>query len=330
MRRTSLTFVCSCLPLHALSDSVGGYEVRLKDWNETLQRSRNSTRNEWESRTVYIEGIPLQHRAIVGIYHLVSGLLPVDTTRLRVQSISLPKHHLDKPGDKPKCKGFALVTLLLDSDVELLLQRWPWKRQRPIEKEDSNPLVHEAIKYGLRTLSKSRWDALNSEYLQHRQRILESIAQQERLNAPPPDTEEDEEEKPSGPLSLDLSAPYPPGCLIHSRHVHPETNKTTLRKLFSKASPDGNDGIDYVDFTKGTDTCYLRLATPKYTTQLVAHFSDNPVVQTTGLDDTVVDGTREELYWLKVPEKIRRQAVEKAVLVVRTMERWEGAGDGGA
>ncbi len=194
----------------------------------------------------------------------------MDTTRLRVQSISLPKHHLDKPGDKPKCKGFALVTLLLDSDVELLLQRWPWKRQRPIEKEDSNPLVHEAIKYGLRTLSKSRWDALNSEYLQHRQRILESIAQQERLNAPPPDTglftaaedtndrvEEDEEEKPSGPLSLDLSAPYPPGCLIHSRHVHPETNKTTLRKLFSKASPDGNDGIDYVDFTKGMDTVSL-------------------------------------------------------------------------
>ncbi len=74
--------------------------------------------------------------------------------------------------------------------------------------------------------------------------------------------------------------------------------------------------------------CYLRLATPKHTTQLVAHFSDDPVVQTTGLDDTgsspsankkaitveVVDGTREELYWLKVPEKIRRQAVEKAVL----------------
>lgn len=214
------------------------------------------------------EGIPLQHRSIVGIYHLVSGLLPVDTTRLRVQSISLPKHHLDKPGDTPKCKGFALVTLLLDSDLDFLLQKWPWKRQRPIEKEDSNPLIQEAIKYGLRTLSKSRWDALNSEYLQHRQRILEGIAHQERLNAPPPDAgplaaaEEDtnddvedaDEEQSSGPPALDLSAPYPPGCLLHSRHVHPETNKTTLRKLFSKASPDGNDGIDYVDFTKGMDT----------------------------------------------------------------------------
>lgn len=26
----------------------------------------------------------------------------------------------------------------------------------------------------------------------------------------------------------------------------------------------------------------------------------------------IVDGTREELYWGKVPEKVRRQAVEKA------------------
>jgi hypothetical protein len=27
----------------------------------------------------------------------------------------------------------------------------------------------------------------------------------------------------------------------------------------------------------------------------------------------VVEGTREELYWMKVPEKLRKQAVEKAV-----------------
>lgn len=27
----------------------------------------------------------------------------------------------------------------------------------------------------------------------------------------------------------------------------------------------------------------------------------------------MVDGTREELYWGKVPEKVRRQAVEKAL-----------------
>ena len=58
------------------------------------------------------------------------------------------------------------------------------------------------------------------------------------------------------------------------------------------------------------------------------YFCDFPVAQTSGLDETgksksaggeailveMVEGTREELYWLKVPEKLRRQAVEKAIL----------------
>ncbi len=33
---------------------VGGYEVRLKNWEDTLRRVGNSTRSEWESRTVYM------------------------------------------------------------------------------------------------------------------------------------------------------------------------------------------------------------------------------------------------------------------------------------
>ena len=69
------------------------------------------------------------------------------------------------------------------------------------------------------------------------------------------------------------------------------------------------------------------MATPKHTETLAAHFTDFATAQTKGLDDEgspptqglkaitveVVGGTREELYWLKVPEKLRRQAVEKAV-----------------
>lgn len=34
----------------------------------------------------------------------------------------------------------------------------------------------------------------------------------------------------------------------------------------------------------------------------------------------VVDGAREELYWNKVPEKIRRQAVEKAMAQFNSAE----------
>lgn len=33
---------------------LGGYEVRLKDAKSTLHRARNSSRNEWEARAIYI------------------------------------------------------------------------------------------------------------------------------------------------------------------------------------------------------------------------------------------------------------------------------------
>lgn len=36
------------------SDVPGGYEVRLKDWRDALHRARNSAREEWESRMIYM------------------------------------------------------------------------------------------------------------------------------------------------------------------------------------------------------------------------------------------------------------------------------------
>ena len=61
-------------------------------------------------------------------------------------------------------------------------------------------------------------------------------------------------------LPLDASAPFPPGCLVFVRNVHPETNKTTLKTLFSAhafgrdssaASSSSAVAIDYVDYNKG-------------------------------------------------------------------------------
>lgn len=71
----------------------------------------------------------------------------------------------------------------------------------------------------------------------------------------------------------------------------------------------------------------MRLATPKHAQSLAAHFSANLIAQTDGLDDKggeftkanaaivmeVVEGKREQLYWERVPEKIRRQAVQNAI-----------------
>lgn len=72
-------------------------------------------------------------------------------------------------------------------------------------------------------------------------------------------------------------------------------------------------------------------------------FHTLPLVQRQGLDSTgtegdaeggeikpismeVVEGAREELYWSKVPEKIRREAVRKAIAQASSV----GGEDGGA
>jgi len=141
-----------------------------------------------------------------------------------------------------------------------------------------------------------------------------------------------------------LASPYPLNCLVFVRNIHPETNKTTLRKLFSTAfgvasSNNQAEGLDYVDFTKGMDSCYLRLASPHHTQLLIEHFTSVSISQDRGLDDTgtknnanqrismeIVQGKREELYWDKVPEKVRKQAVQRAVGAQQSESRTEVGG----
>ena len=167
------------------------------------------------------------------------------------------------------------MTFKLSEDINYLLQRWPWDGS-PIISGENNSAGQDhtdAIRFGFRTASKSRWERLNSEYLAYRQRLLDDIASVQLQE--PVDMEAENREVPSTAvtdvpepefgdnqlehLSLDLSAPFPPGCLVFVRNVHPETNKTTLRKLFSHAfdqakSGAASDEVDYVDFTKGMNT----------------------------------------------------------------------------
>ncbi|KAI0355487.1 hypothetical protein OH77DRAFT_1480149 [Trametes cingulata] len=374
-------------------DEGGGYEIRRKDWREALPRARNSTRAEWESRTVYMECIPLAHRALPSIYHFASSLLsllapsspppptshPALTTR--IQAISLPAHHLDRPGSMPKPKGFALVTFAHEEDAARVVDEWPWLPRRTAlppssasEKEgeerdkgrgSAEAVAREAVKFGFRTLRKARWDELKEEYLAYRQRLLDEISQSSssgppRATAASSSQEEDQRaahapqehasadgdaaetsttaDRPaSGTLNPD--APFPPGCLVYVRNVHPETNKTTLKALFAahgfgaSASASGAAALDYVDYSKGMTSCHIRLSTPHHALTLVSAFQTRPVVQSQGLDSAgtpvpegcseeerakaismeLVQGTREELYWSKVPEKVRREAVRKAI-----------------
>ncbi|KAL1946666.1 hypothetical protein VTO73DRAFT_14770 [Trametes versicolor] len=352
------------------SSDPGGYEVRRKDWRDALVSARNTTRQEWEKSTVYMECLPLMHRSVPKIYAFISSLLDLPTSgqalSTGVQTIALPAHHLDRPGDVPKPKGFALVTFASEDDASRLVADWPWRPRRTAipphddENEETSAYAREAVKFGFRALPKARWDALKEEYLAHRQRLLDQIAQSEP--EPEPEAEPanagyevdsyhrrdrdqgwgNREHTAPAPEYADPDAPFPPGCLVYVRSVHPETNRTTLKALFA-ARGFGPDALDYVDYSKGMGTCHLRLSAPHHAQALVAAFQTRPLVQRQGLDSTgaegddegggikpismeVVEGAREELYWSKVPEKIRREAVRKAIAQASSA----GGEDGGA
>ncbi|KIK98200.1 hypothetical protein PAXRUDRAFT_134662 [Paxillus rubicundulus Ve08.2h10] len=328
---------------------VGGYEVRRKDWANLLDHpSRSWTRARWDETTVYMESVPIQYRTIAGITRFAEALLPQPPkSQLLVQNVTLPPHYLDKPGDVPKCKGYALATFSVREHSETLLQKWPWRRRitsadtTDIHDTSTTPVEKEALKFGFRTISKSRWNQLNEEYLIYKRRLVDEMAEANETPARYSVTEiefgdvgqaELEEPAPSPPLATKTtwSSPYPFNCLVFVRNIHTETNKTTLKALFSQAFQiaEGQvNGIDYVDFNKGMDTCYLRLASPHHTTLLTEYFIEQLTAQSHGLDATgrgsagdnkpilveIIQGKKEELYWEKVPEKVRRQAVDKVV-----------------
>ncbi|KAG6829218.1 hypothetical protein H0H92_005283 [Tricholoma furcatifolium] len=346
---------------HDAGRDIGAYEVRRK---ENLPRaSHNYSKREWEERTVYMVCLTGKHSSIMQDYHNALERTSSNSAPSRVQGINFLPHHQDKPGDTPACKGFALVVLEETLDVDFLLSRWPWTR-RPDddsvkeagEKEacESSAQITEAAKFGFRTLSKTQWDRLKEEYLSYRERLVAEINTQQdvdlELTAPLPTSKPIVETKeavleildppPVELLTLSPSSPYPYNSLVFVRNVHPETNKTTLRKLFAAAFASSivtkemkSDPIDYVDFNKGMDTCHLRLATPQHARVLVDYFIANPTIHTHGLDEVgspndgtlpqvlmeVVTGKREQLYWEKVPMKVRQQAVQKALASVEEL-----------
>ncbi|KAJ7481048.1 hypothetical protein B0H11DRAFT_1231407 [Mycena galericulata] len=313
--------------------SRGNFEIRPKFWDDAVYPV---SREGWDNRTVYVENIPIKHKTLPSVSRFVLGLLPASTTMAshnRIQAITPPAHHADDEGAEAKLKSFALITFADAADVESLLTAWPWIR-RQHSGEDA-PDASEAVKFGFRTLSKARWDNLNAQYLSYRAKLLADIKEVEAPTsaAPPrpPSPARFEPERQTSPVSapatLASTMSYPLNCLVFVRNIHPETNKTTLRNFFAKAV-DVKEAIDYVDFNKGMDSCYIRLTTPSHSKGFVDHFTQNHIVHANGLDDfgcpsvgqnakpveaELVLGKREEVYWEKVPEKVCLQAVQKAL-----------------
>jgi hypothetical protein len=137
--------------------------------------------------------------------------------------------------------------------------------------------MKEAHKYGLRAITKARWDALNEEYLVRKQSLVDEVTRVETEMHHPdqgtPDHERNEATARPHPhpqtqtqTQTMPSSPYPFDCLVFVRNVHPGTNKTTLKSLFTQAFQDQHGsahthttaGLDYVDFSKGMDTVRVR------------------------------------------------------------------------
>lgn len=168
------------------------------------------------------------------------------------------------------------------------------------ESQNANlQLCRDARKFGFRCLGKTKWEELKAEYLLYRQQLVDEMnrCQDEVLemrmrkvaatsthgagaNAPAlvasqNVAEESYAKRPiddlvqiqaEGPKAIHSGSKYPSGCLVFVRNLHPETNKTTLRTLFSRAwdedphsdeqssaGASGGSGLDYLDYTKGLD-----------------------------------------------------------------------------
>ncbi|KAI9447509.1 hypothetical protein H4582DRAFT_2092898 [Lactarius indigo] len=320
---------------------AGGYEVRRKDWAEVTHRFSTFSPEYWDARTVYIENIPHSFRSTLGICKLLHALL---NSSGAVQHIIFPPHYQDPPDAVPKCKGFALVTLNEPDVVSHLLSRFPYDRNNtrpPTDSDfdsgsDSSTEESEVRKAGFRTLSKERWDTLQAEYAEYRESLLRRIAVTASSTEPAPN----KTKSAHGPLDEPERAPvvklpqtqsYPPGCVLFARHVPSDTNKTALRARFSALLADA-DALDYVDYSKGLDSCYLRLKTREHAQALLEAARSEGGASVQELELELLEGRREEMYWENVPENVRALAVQRARAHVHQTRRGErdvpGAGQG--
>ncbi|CAE7201322.1 unnamed protein product, partial [Rhizoctonia solani] len=336
--------------------AAGGYEIRAKSWvrreDGWMDSLSSIEERNWMSRMVYVERVPSSIRSIWALYHFVSALIsPSEPDQQAVQDVLIPTADpsLTIPAQSIRFRGQAFVVFATYELAHAFCKRWSWNTSRgTISTKHSEPKPGErwsrevadevAGACGFRSLSKSQWDKLKVEYLEHQSRVLKQAPRYPKVdkiptNIPNPPVPVPQPSQTPTPRHTPRPPPFPPGILVFIKRLHPETNKTTLKNLCGRGAP---NGVEYIDFQKGIDSAHVRLRTPDDATRLATYFSEHKLTQKDGLDDTgeeadsnpieaeVVLGTREANYWAKVPEKVRMEAVLKAGLG----DSGEG-GDGG-
>ncbi|GAA5869380.1 hypothetical protein JCM8547_008658 [Rhodosporidiobolus lusitaniae] len=150
------------------------------------------------------------------------------------------------------------------------------------------------------------------------------------------------------PPALDLNAPsalsvqgaYPESCVLWVRNVHEKSTKTSLKALFGalldQLQEGSGKGVEYVDYEKGTDVCYLRFSAPTLASLALSHLLMHPSLHLSQLSlspvsslsptsastatlearrpliPELLSGEQERRYWMAVPEQTRKKAREAA------------------
>lgn len=218
--------------------------------------------------SAFQEKLPPRIRSVTAVYRFVWSLLnnrkdcPFDA----IQDVRLTPPSDGEAESKRLFKGFAFVTLTSTELMKQMLEDWPWlpgDRSAPVSGRippSASADVTDAHKYGVRVITKTRWEELRDEYLAYRVQLLNAVHEENRR----PGTSVQSGPGKAGPAlapsvsngSFHSTVPqdYPCGCLVFARNIHTETNKTTLRKLFSSTVGFPQDVLDYVDFNKGMDS----------------------------------------------------------------------------
>jgi hypothetical protein len=111
------------------------------------------------------ECIPPQYRAVGGIARFVEPLLlPLGNRRRRRRGATFPHSMCYPPSPLPR----------------RVLRVWPWRRVPAIDEHgNASPIIKEAHRYGLRAITKARWDTLNEEYLVYKRSVVDELVRAE-------------------------------------------------------------------------------------------------------------------------------------------------------
>ncbi|GAA6059128.1 hypothetical protein JCM10212_003875 [Sporobolomyces blumeae] len=136
--------------------------------------------------------------------------------------------------------------------------------------------------------------------------------------------------------ALAIQGAYPEGCVLWVRNVHEKSSKTSLKALFGRLLDDlqegSGKGVEFVDYEKGLETCYIRFSSSSLASLTRSHLADSQTYHLSPPELSPADslspqevaaaegelrrpiavellsGERERNYWASLPETTRRAA----------------------